>query len=203
MPRYILAILRCGLTVPLIASRWILSWILLLVTFATLALLYSWWFVIGVVLLAFSKFILWRHYSSRPWRKVHYPMMVAHAGACGQEAVEAEHEGRDFDHKAVLGNMLRSVYPDLLLVEAVLLVEQEFSRCEDFYDKHLVKQFLIEKKGADADMIDPMLEDIRKAMRTSDNRLMALLIIASVIEEQFSALDRGEYMYEVFSGNAN
>ena len=57
-------------------------------------------------------------------------------------------------------------------------------------------------KGSTKSGLQPWWKKIRKSMDARDKGLMVRMVIASVIEDQFSAEDRGEYMFEVFSGNA-
>ena len=178
-----------------------IGWILF-VAFATLSYFYSWWFVIGVVVFGLWKLNRWYYYSSRPWRKVHFPMMRAYAGASGLEAGQAEREGREFNLNTALLNLLKMVNPKVSIGHEEL-IQREFERCETFYDEPLIQKYLVEKKGIDKTQIGPVLEQIENSMNTSDKGLMVRMVIASVIEEQFSSLDRGEYLFQVFSGRAN
>lgn len=178
-----------------------IGWILLVV-FAALSYSYSWWFVIGVAVLGLWKLNRWYYYSSRPWRKVHFPMMRAYAAASGLERGQAEREGREFNLNTALLNLLKMVNPKVSIGHGEL-IRREFERCESFYDEPLIQQYLVEKKGADKTQIRPLMEKIKNSMHTSDKGLMVRMVIASVIEEQFSPIDRGEYLVEVFSGRAN
>ena len=178
-----------------------IGWILL-VSFAALAYAYWWWFLAGTVILALWKVSRWYYYSSRPWKKVHFPMMRAYAGASGLEAGRAESEGRDFDLNAALLDLLRMVNPKAG-VSHEMLIQREFERCNNFYDEPLVQQFLTEKKCVNPDQANLLLGKIRESMNTSDKGLMVRMVIASIIEEQFSPQDRGEYLFQVFSGNAH
>jgi len=176
----------------------VIGW-LLLCAFAALTYLYSWWFLLVVVAIALWKLGRWHFYSSRPWKKVHYPMMRAYAAACGFETGRAEREGRSFDVKAALQELLRMVNPKVGLSHAAL-IEREFERYRTFHDAELIQEYLTESKGVPADKTVPFMEAVRKSMSTFDNGLIVRMIIASVIEEQFSPRDRGEYLFEVFSG---
>ena len=59
------------------------------------------------------------------------------------------------------------------------------------------------KKDVDENEIEPMLERIEHLMQDCDNGLRVRMVIASIIEEKYSPMDRGEYMYEVATGGAN
>lgn len=178
-----------------------IGWILL-VTFAVLSYTYSWWFIFGVAFLALWKLNRWYYYSSRPWRKVHFPMMRAYAAASGLEAGQAEREGREFNLNAALINLLRMVNPKVS-VSHEELIQREFERCHAFYDELLIQQYLVGKKGMDTSQVTSVLGKIKESMSASDKGLMVRMVIASVIEEQFSPQDRGEYLFQVFSGRTN
>jgi len=177
-----------------------ISWIFLIV-FAVLSYVYSWWFTIGIAVLSLWKLGHWYYYSSRPWKKVHFPMMHAYASTCGYEIGQAERDGREFNLNAALLNLLKVINPKLSISHEEL-IQREFQRCKAFYDKPLIQRYLVENKGIDKTKIDPILEKIGQSMHTSDNGLMVRMVIASVIEEQLSPMDRGEYMFEVISGRA-
>ncbi len=178
-----------------------IGWILF-ATFAVLSYAYSWWFIIGVAVFGLWKLYRWYYYSSRPWRKVHFCMMRAYASASGLEAGQAEREGREFNLNFALFNLLKMVNPEVSVGHEDL-IQRELSRCETFYDEALIQQYLIEKKGLDPTQVAPVLGEIKESMHVSDKGLMVRMVIASVIEEQFTPLDRGEYMFQVFSGRAN
>lgn len=178
-----------------------IGWILFVV-FAVLSYSYSWWFVIVLAVLGLWKLNRWFYYSSRPWRKVHFPMMRAYAEASGLEAGQAEREGREFNLDKALFNLLKMVNPRVSISHKEL-VQREFERCESFYDGPLIQKYLVEKKEVDKTHVGPVLDQIKNSMNTSDKGLMVRMVIASVIEEQFSPLDRGEYLFQVFSGRAN
>lgn len=173
----------------------------LLTVFAVLTYAFSWWFLIGVVLLAFWKTNRWFYYSSRPWRKVHFPMMRAYAAASGFESAQANRESRAFDVRNALLGLLKMVNPKVSLNHDAL-IRREFERYASFYDGALIREYLLTKEKLSADQVTSMLMKIRELMNTPDNGLMVRMVIAAVIEEQFSDLDRGEYLFKVFSGQA-
>jgi hypothetical protein len=178
-----------------------ISWILF-VTFAVLSYVYSLWFIFGVVVFALWKLNRWYYYSSRPWRKVHFPMMRAYAAASGLEAGQAEREGREFNLNTALLNLLKMANPKVSVSHEVL-IKREFERCYKFYEEPLIRQYLVEENGIDPSQVTSVLGEIRGRMNTSNKGLMARMVIASVIEEQFSPQDRGEYLFQVISGKAD
>jgi len=178
-----------------------IGWILFAI-FAVLSYSYSWWFIFGVVVLALWKLNRWYYYSSRPWRKVHFPMMRAYAADSGLESGQAQREGREFDLNAALLNLLKMVNPEVSISHEAL-IEREFVRCQNFYDESLIQEYLAKVKGMDQSHVQPILREIKGAMKTSDKGLMVRMVIASIIEEQFSPQDRGEYMFQVINGKAS
>ncbi len=177
-----------------------ISWILLII-FAVLSYVYSWWFTIGIAVLGFWKLGHWRHYSSRPWRKVHFPMMLNYASAMGLESKQADIDGREFNLNLALLHLLKIINLKVNISHEEL-IQRELQHCEDFYDKPLIRQYLV-KKAVDENEIEPMLERIEHLMQDCDNGLRVRMVIASIIEEKYSPMDRGEYMYEVATGGAN
>lgn len=178
-----------------------IGWVIL-AAFAVLSYNYSWWFIFGVVITALWKLSHWHYYSSRPWKKVHFPMMRAYAAAAGIESGMAEREGREFDINAALLNLLKMVNPEVSIAHEAL-IEREFVRCQNFYDESLIKEYLVKSKGIDQSNAQLILGKIKDSMKASDNGLMVRMVIASIIEEQFSPQDRGEYMFQVISGKAS
>lgn len=178
-----------------------IGWILL-TAFAGLSFAYSWWFIFGLIAVGLWKMTRWYFYFGRPWRKVHFPMMRVYAAASGLEAGQAEREGREFNLNAALFNFLKMTNPTISVSHEELIV-REFERCHAFYDEPRIEQYLVEKKELNRTQVTTILEKIKESMRTSDKALMVRMVIASVIEEQFSPQDRGEYMFEVFNGKAN
>lgn len=169
--------------------------------FTALTYLHSWWFLVVVLIVVLWKLNLWYIYSSRPWRKVHFPMMRAYALAAGLESGRAQAGGRDFNIRCALRELLLAVNPEVGITHTELIA-REFERCRDFYDEGLIKDYLIERKRANLTKVAPLLDAFRDRMNTSNHGLMVRLVIAAVVEEQFSKRDRGEYLFEVLTGRA-
>jgi hypothetical protein len=115
---------------------------------------------------------------------------------------QAEREGREFNLNAALFNLLKMVNPEVSIGHEEL-IQREFDRCHTFYDEPLIRQYLIEKERLDQTQAVSLLAKIKESMRAPDKGLMVRMVIASIIEEQFSPQDRGEYLFQVFSGRAN
>lgn len=137
-----------------------IGWILL-VTFVMVTFAISKWFLFGVVLLALWKLNRWYYYSSRPWRIVHFPMMRAYAAASGFERGQADRERREFNLNAALLGLLKIVNPTVS-IDHEALIEREFERCHAFYDEPLIRNYLVEKKGLDANRVSAVLTKIKE-----------------------------------------
>ncbi|KAF3977717.1 MAG: hypothetical protein HFP77_05410 [Methylococcales symbiont of Iophon sp. n. MRB-2018] len=129
-------------------------------------------------------------------------MMRAYAAACGRESAAAESEGREFNINTALITLLGMVNPKIS-TDHELLIEREFERCNNFYDKPLITSHLINQMKVDESKVSDILKLARKSLNPDDKGLMVRMVIASIIEEQFSKEDRGEYMLQVFLGKAS
>ena len=94
----------------------------------------------------------------------------------------------------------------MLSQDATKVVDLEFNRVRKFYDRALIKEHIISKiknKSISNDVAEKFLDAIKSGLSTEDKSLMVRMIIASMIESRYSAADRSEYVYEMFSGNVN
>ena len=176
-------------------------WIIL-IGLVALAINNPWWWI-GVILTAIWIFIQWWFYKGRPWRKVHYPMMRAYAHAAGLENAMAHNEGRVFNIKNALRGLLNMAKPDWTSDDIEALIEQEFNNCETFKDKTLIRDYAKKKhKNLSDDKLNEILTTLKNHYNINNKSMMIHLIIAALIEQQYSQADRGEYLYEVSTGIA-
>lgn len=175
-------------------------WVLLLVL-AFLSYKVSHWFIIGLLVVFFWKFYIWRLHNSRPWRKVHFKMMVNYSRAMGLETIAAENEGREFNTINCLRFFLNDVNPKLN-ISYPALIEREIERFKNFYDEPLIRNYLETKKYSKT-VIDDFLIEMKDNFKNIelDDWIMIRMVIACLIEEKYSSIDRGEYMYEVFTNS--
>ncbi|MDD3030273.1 MAG: hypothetical protein PHS57_08400 [Alphaproteobacteria bacterium] len=123
-------------------------------------------------------------------------MMRCYAAAAGMESNAAKKEGREFDIHNALKLLLKIVNPTTKF-DHESIIQKEYAHSKHFYDRPLVEAHLLKKKGVKKDKIHEFLDMIERAIITTDRGYLVRLVIASVIEEQFSPEDRGEYMFEV------
>lgn len=182
---FLLILLTLGLSV------WISAWFLPL----TLLLALMW---------ARTRFL----YVGRPWRKVHFPMMRAHARAFGREVAQARDDGREVNFLNVMELMLTDVNPkmDIPFNE---VIARELERCSTFSDRKMLVEYL-SANGVDHEAAQDTLDGMEAALldcvalETGPPRaLFTRMIIAAIIESQFSSGDRAEYLMEVFRGHAH
>ena len=171
---------------------------LLLIGFIALTIFHSIWYLIGVAVVGLWKFNKWRICESRPWRKVHFPMCRAYLDVLSTETKLANDEGRDVDSKTVLKGIFKIVNPDIKK-SSDALIDQEYGRDDDSYDRKLAEHFLSKQKY-NQEKIQSYLELIRKDEEKSENAVVLKTVIAAVIEDRFSSEARGEYMFHVFTG---
>lgn len=178
-----------------------IGWILL-AAFAVFSYLYSLWFIVGIIVLSLWKVNHWYYYSSRPWKRIHFPLMRLYASAAGYEAGLAEREGREFDVEIALRRLfeLAGVSTE---AERLVLVQKLFDTCSNFYDENDMKSYLLEKKGLSEDGVEPILSKMRDILSNPDNGLLVRMAAASIIEDRYSTEDRMEYLMAVFTGRAN
>jgi len=86
---------------------------LLMVVCAILALAHrSWWWWGVAFFFILDRLDNWQYYYSRPWRKLHFPLMRLYATCAGIEDGFAEIGGRNYDLKRATSIFLKRVHPD-------------------------------------------------------------------------------------------
>lgn len=167
--------------------------------------LYSYWFFSASIVLSLFKLHKWYYYRSRPWRIVHFQMMRTYAKACGIEMNESQNNSREFIFKNAVVLMLDLLNPVKLGLTHEQIFDQEQQRLSTQYDTKLISDYL-KSKGHSQEDIDSTISAIRKDIVSADEihtkELIVRMVVASVIEAQFSKMDRGEYMYNVYIGKA-
>ena len=178
-----------------------IAW-LWLVGFIYLAWNNSWWWI-AVVIVALYKGFQWWFYKSRPWRRIHYPVMRAYASAAGTESAAAQSEGREFEVKNALTILLKLVKPDWSEEDTSRFVDIEIERARSYSDEPLIKEALrrSNKKISDEELQD-LMDNIKDSINDKDKSWAVRTVIAGLIENQFSEEDRGEYLKECIAGNA-
>lgn len=174
-----------------------------LLVMAIVLALRSPWFWIAVAPLSLWRLNQWFLHSSRPWRRVHFPMMQVHAVAAGIEQVEAQEENREWDIRNVLFRMVAAAHPDWSSAKSLLFIAQEIAKMQTLHDRPLVKQYIFKKhKPQDEAKLDQYLDDIQAKLNMTDNVVLTRTIIAGLIEEKCGKEHKGEYLYAMFTGKA-
>lgn len=168
--------------------------------FIGLSIAYSWWFLIGAMLLIWLIITRWYHRWRRPWMRVHFPMMIASHAALGLKYGCAAGAGTQVntDVRFHLVAMLHFAKPPINMSHE-LLVDRELERCLVYYDETLLREYMIARNIAPTLAADIAAKS-KADMKTTEFPWMIRMVIAGVIEEQFSVNDRAEYIFEVFSG---
>lgn len=187
---------------------------LLVFLFTYLTLKISYWFLIGLIIFSLLKACDWHRYNRRPWQKIHYKAIKIYLTVAGQEKSMAKTKNVEFN----LRNSLLS-FTEMLFIKGLLrtghpekIVDRELDMIKNFKDRPLIKDHFINvvfknsplKKLIDIDvMIENFLNEMQSSINENYQDSMVILIIANAIENIYSAADRGEYLYEYFSGNIN
>ena len=96
------------------------------------------------------------------------PMMRAYAAASGIESAQANRQGREFDVKAALLDLLRMVNPKVSLNHEAL-IQREFERHRIFYDEPLIREYLLKRKGLSPDQCTSMLSKLKELASIPDS----------------------------------
>lgn len=180
-----------------------IGWLLLLGAII-LALQQSplWW--IAVAALGGWKALRWRFYKSRPWRKIHYPMMRTYAVAAGHESGLAERDGRPFEVRRALRDMLKvsvGEWPSGKIDACLNAVERSIG---DFgEDRELLAREIKSRhpKVSDEELTG-VLQRAEEQWRPDNVRLWVQLTISEVIRDLYGAKHRAEYLYSLLMGEA-
>jgi len=177
------------------------GWLILVVLFG-LAFFYPWCWI-AAALVGFWKARLWYRYSGRPWRRIHYPMMLAYASAAGLEQGEAQKQGREFNLHNALRNLIRIPLPhwDDTLIDR--FIARELERIEIFSDRDLLIGYVKKKKGYSDIKLEAFALLAQRHFVAPDNGLIVRMIIAGLIEGKYGESARGEYIFAVLTGRAD
>lgn len=158
------------------------------------------WFLIVAVPLALWRIYKWVLHRSRPWRRVHFPMMKVHAAAAAEEQVDAVHEKREWDIKNVLASMVATAHPEWPSPLIEFFIAKELDNIKAFHDKPLIKQYTLKKyPHTDESEVDEYLDDIYSRLPMAHNGLLTRAIIAGLVEEEYGKEHKGEYLYALFT----
>lgn len=161
-----------------------------------------WYFAVGITGLLLAS--QWYRHNGRPWRKVHFKSMLQYAACLGYEDSKSKAEGRPFEVKRALQDLVKMARPDWHIIQIDEFIEREYTRCENYYDASHIRHELVRitKKMPDNSEISQSVDSAKRTFKTSNDPLMVRMIIAGLIEEQYGPEHRGEYMLNVIRGKA-
>lgn len=179
-----------------------ISWGLLII-FIFVSISYSYWFLIAATILVLWRISQFWFCKSRPWRRIHYPAMRLYSRSAGYGFGQSIGENREFDFKNALINFLSSVKPEWSSDMIESFINREIERSQNYEDWKLIKTHVLSKKKKTSEQqIDKALDEFKSKIDPLDRAWLVRMIIAGIIEHQYSQKDRGEYLYEVMVGNA-
>jgi len=178
-----------------------ITWLLLLVSI-TLAYISKWWWLAVVVLGAFKAF-QWHYYRGRPWRRIHYPAMRAYAIASGGESADADNNAREFDIKNALIRLLGLLRPEWKQTTVNQFIVREITRAKSYSDEPLIRDaFRKSNSNASENDLNQLMEPLKQSLNVNGNGWLIRVIIAGLIEAEYSTEERGEYLMECITGRA-
>jgi hypothetical protein len=178
---------------------------ILMVVCGILALTHKSWWCGGVCFFfILDRLDYWHYYHSRPWRKLHFPLMRLYARCAGIESGLSQATGRDFDVKHALFTTLKQAQPTWSDERITEFVTRQAVRCEQFEDARLI---VAELKRRNANLDDTRLRELiakaRSQFTLSDPGVFVRFIVAGIIEQQYGESQRGEYLVELLRGRAS
>jgi hypothetical protein len=176
-----------------------MGWLLIIGAIG-LAVAHSPWWWLLVAPLGLWRFVQWQTHSTRPWRRLHYPLMRQYAAAAGMEQTKAEQEGRPFNVVYALGTLVMQA-EGISFVEGIFHVKMALHAGFTDEDEARVLQKLA-KPNSDPQLVRQASDELRSHYRRDDNAVKVRLVIASIIERQLGPEHRAEYLMEAAQGHA-
>ncbi len=178
------------------------GWVLLLV-FGCFALFLSAWWSIAFIIVLGWQINQWFIYKSKPWRRVHFPLMRAYSAAAGLESAKAEKEGREFNVDNAIYDLVKATYSEWDQVHTEEFIHQQFSLFSNFSDELLIReQILLKNPNASQESMDKLIKLTRDSFQTLDNSKKVRAVIAGIIEKQHGQEQRVQYLLNSLQGKA-
>lgn len=154
-----------------------------------------------------SLFFMGRYFYrlSSPWRRLHFPLMYRYSGLAGQEMGLAQVENREFDVRAALRNLVKSVYPNWQDDEADALVNSARERMVAFKDREAFVSFLKSRNPTlDPQRLNEFLQKTGDLLKRPDEKgMLVRYVIAEIVGRIHSEQERLKYLQAIFSGRAD
>lgn len=163
----------------------------------------SLWFVIVAIPFGLLAMCQWVTRRSRPWRKIHFPMMQVHASAAAFEVIDSEREEREWDIRNVLIRMVVNAHPDWDMARVIWFISKEIAKIQSFQDWPLMRNHILSKEPQmDEVEVDKFLEEAKSGIDIADNGLLTRAVIAGLVEEKCGVAQKGEYLFAMITGKA-
>jgi hypothetical protein len=129
--------------------------------------------------------------------------MRHYAAAAGAETAEAEKSGTEFNVRNALINLLCMLQPDWNRETAEIFVDTAIEKCENYSDETLIREtFKKRNKNITENELNEVMDTLANVINCTDISWLVRIVIAEIIESQFSIEDRGEYLVECIEGQA-
>ena len=163
----------------------------------------SWWLIVVAIVL-FYKYVHYMYHNGRPWRKLHYPIMLEYAKFGGAELQISNALKRDFNIILAIKNAIQSVKPSWSDEKILSAIESSFDRCDSFSDKSMIESHLRKHNPTfDQERMNEKLLLLKSSFTTEDRAMAIRFAIAEIVEKDYGKEARDEYIIEILKGNAN
>ena len=154
------------------------------------------WILFGLVTFFEAGRCLYMRIAA-PWRRLHYPLMIRHAGIVGYLSTQKENENFNID--LVISKFTKTIYPNWSDKKIQQFIKVINKKMNSFYDKDNLLNF-IQKGEAEIDLSnrDNLLESIYEHFKTKQ----IFWIIAEVVERNYGVDERVKYLCSVLTGEA-
>ena len=176
----------------------------LLIACILIAIFINPWAWIAVLLLVLWKARIWYRYNGRPWRKIHFNAMIFFAAALGREQANSEHHNIEFNVMNAYVDMIESFGQIGIVIDEdpAIFATSQLIRFGSPDDQSDLIDYLADVKKVEHVKAIKAVFDYFKKVNLADPHFQIRAIIAGIIENQYTILDRAEYLNEVMMGNA-
>ena len=175
----------------------------LIFVFGALTIYVNAWWGIGLSILLILRTFQWQRYQSRPWKRIHFPLMILWQGAAGFESGRAEKENREYNPDKALEYFVKALHPEMRPGELPLLAEKELAKYKDPQFENLIREKLVLKKAkVSTSNVNEVIENITKNMSNPSLGLKVMLIIAEVVKSDAGDDEYYEYLRAILCGKA-
>lgn len=177
------------------------GWLLLLASIG-LALLHTPWWWVAAAILGLWHVAMYQKYHSRPWRRMHYPLMRQYATAAGTVMSRAPNQPAGATVKEALALLVAGAL-GVSVPDARTYVRLQLTRADGALEREALEQEILRRRRpGDPATLNQALDELERFFKNEDPAMQVRLIIAGLIEQRHGAAARAEYLYEVAAGQA-